>query len=95
MALILCKECGREISDAATTCPHCGAPVKPSVPVKSNSKTYMVIAIVVAVITGCLTLYMYSLFSSAAEQAGALFAIVCMLSIVAAIVFHVKNKNGQ
>ena len=27
MALISCKECGKEISDAATTCPHCGAPV--------------------------------------------------------------------
>lgn len=27
MALINCKECGKEISDAATVCPHCGAPV--------------------------------------------------------------------
>ena len=27
MALINCTECGREISDAATVCPHCGAPV--------------------------------------------------------------------
>ncbi|MCX4335218.1 MAG: TM2 domain-containing protein [Bacteroidales bacterium] len=27
MALILCKECGKEISDSAANCPHCGAPV--------------------------------------------------------------------
>lgn len=27
MALITCKECGKEVSDAAKTCPHCGAPV--------------------------------------------------------------------
>lgn len=26
MALINCFECGREISDQATACPHCGAP---------------------------------------------------------------------
>jgi len=26
MALIKCKECGREISSKATSCPHCGAP---------------------------------------------------------------------
>ena len=26
MALIYCRECGRQISDAAPTCPHCGYP---------------------------------------------------------------------
>lgn len=26
MALVNCAECGREISDVATTCPQCGAP---------------------------------------------------------------------
>ena len=28
MALIKCKECGKEISDKATACPHCGCPVQ-------------------------------------------------------------------
>jgi hypothetical protein len=28
MALIECYECGKQISDAAQACPHCGAPVK-------------------------------------------------------------------
>lgn len=28
MALITCKECGAEISDKATTCPKCGAPLQ-------------------------------------------------------------------
>lgn len=27
MALINCKECSKEISDKAQTCPHCGAPI--------------------------------------------------------------------
>ena len=27
MSLINCKECGQQISDAASVCPHCGAPV--------------------------------------------------------------------
>lgn len=27
MALINCKECGKPVSDSATVCPHCGAPV--------------------------------------------------------------------
>jgi hypothetical protein len=29
MALIECPECGKEISDKASACPHCGAPQKP------------------------------------------------------------------
>lgn len=29
MALIKCHECGKEISDLAKTCPHCGAPTNP------------------------------------------------------------------
>lgn len=32
MALITCKECGNQVSTEATTCPKCGARVKP----KSN-----------------------------------------------------------
>jgi|SRR3989339_218558 len=28
MALIKCLECGKEISDTAVKCPHCGAPIK-------------------------------------------------------------------
>lgn len=27
MALIKCKECGKEISDKATACPNCGCPI--------------------------------------------------------------------
>jgi len=28
MALIDCRECGKELSDTAPTCPFCGAPAK-------------------------------------------------------------------
>ena len=28
MALVNCKECGQQISDSASVCPHCGAPAK-------------------------------------------------------------------
>jgi coenzyme F420-reducing hydrogenase alpha subunit len=32
MALINCNECGKEISDKASTCPNCGAPVEKGFP---------------------------------------------------------------
>lgn len=35
MALILCPECGREISDQAPLCPHCGRPMSPAKPVSA------------------------------------------------------------
>ena len=31
MALISCPECGKEISDKAVACPHCGNPMNPQV----------------------------------------------------------------
>ena len=31
MALIKCMECGREISDKAEKCIHCGCPIKPQI----------------------------------------------------------------
>ena len=27
MSMIKCTECGKEISDKATACPHCGCPM--------------------------------------------------------------------
>lgn len=39
MSLIKCKECGREISSQATSCPNCGCPVTPplqNTPLQSN-----------------------------------------------------------
>ena len=47
MALISCSECGKEISDRATACPHCGCPLttekeikKSSIPTENISVTY-------------------------------------------------------
>lgn len=35
MALITCQECGKEVSDKATSCPNCGAPIGDT---KANTK---------------------------------------------------------
>lgn len=32
MALITCLECGKEVSDKAASCPHCGVPINTSGP---------------------------------------------------------------
>ncbi|MCI5718419.1 MAG: NINE protein [Alistipes sp.] len=36
MGLIYCKDCGRQISDAAQACPYCGSPLKDMAPADPN-----------------------------------------------------------
>ena len=38
MAMIACAECGKEISDRAKICPHCGNPMRESAPEKTESE---------------------------------------------------------
>jgi ribosomal protein L32 len=54
MALVKCEECGNEVSNRATACPKCGAPIahavmppagaapagKPAVPIEQTGKRY-------------------------------------------------------
>lgn len=42
MALIKCKECGREISDEALACPNCGKPQRNKPPSVSLSRQIIV-----------------------------------------------------
>ena len=37
MALIKCPECGKEISDKASTCPSCGCPIATNEPAVEKS----------------------------------------------------------
>lgn len=39
MALISCAECGKEVSDKASSCPNCGAPISDNNSVVLNSET--------------------------------------------------------
>lgn len=43
MALIKCPECGKEISDRAVSCPHCGYPIKNLSREKESVNEYAVI----------------------------------------------------
>lgn len=42
MAIIKCPECGKEISDKATSCPNCGFPLIKGQPEKEKPKEYTV-----------------------------------------------------
>ena len=40
MALIKCSECGHEVSDKASACVHCGAPLTESKPQPTSTETF-------------------------------------------------------
>jgi len=48
MALIKCKECGKEISKKAETCPHCGAPLKKQ-PTQYGCGTLLLVGFIVII----------------------------------------------
>ena len=51
MALIKCKECGKEISDSAKRCPHCGFVYKKEKAKKEKSKAFKIIVPIISVIS--------------------------------------------
>lgn len=40
MALIACTECGKEVSDKASSCPNCGAPISENSSVSLNPQSH-------------------------------------------------------
>lgn len=72
MSLIKCPECGREISDLAASCPHCGCPVNqqatPSTPQqpakdapakKRATATIAIISIVIVILAGAAAFFLF------------------------------------
>ena len=52
MALIKCKECGKDISDQAASCPNCGAPTAKTIPKKEQKTSPITWAAAIAIIVG-------------------------------------------
>lgn len=63
MALRKCKDCGKEISKRADSCPHCGAPIR-----KTSLFTWIVTIIIGLVIIGAITEDSTTLTTSDREQ---------------------------
>jgi hypothetical protein len=53
MALIKCKECGKEISSAATACPNCGKPISKTTPAATGCLVVIIVIVVLALIGQC------------------------------------------
>lgn len=56
MAMITCRECGKQISDTADICPHCGAKVN-QVTVKSSASSQQLIIYATLIILGAIVTF--------------------------------------
>ena len=90
MALITCNECGAQISDKATVCPKCGAPVlldrkieKARKEFEKNKLVYGIVAVV------CFLFALVALFIEALPQSIGLNIIAIICGILIALS---KNK---
>lgn len=102
MALIYCTECGKQISDSAPTCPHCGVPV--AKPVSSQAvcpETHLTKAIIVTILccwpfgipaivnaAGVSNAFIAGNYELAAQRSKDA-AKWCKVSIIAAVVFWI------
>ncbi len=91
MALINCIECGKEISDQAKACPHCGMPLK------KKGKGFAVASLVLGII-GCV--YTFPIFTALTTREMPTAATIGMsvyimifgiLSLVFGIVSHLRG----
>ncbi len=60
MALIKCRECGKEISDKAESCPNCGYRIHKKESKSNTMKTGSIISLVACSILLCIVFLLYS-----------------------------------
>jgi hypothetical protein len=104
MALINCKECGKEVSDKATACPNCGAPIDNYITatkdVKGSTsseppKTYTGFISLVLGVAGLFMPYFASVFIVPATFIMAVIAITKKQAIIGiiAIILSISGLN--
>lgn len=89
MALVSCKECGKQISDQAAACPNCGAPVSgrsqpPAAPVMVTAPKSRSAAVLLAMLLGGLGFHKFYLNS---PGWGVIYLLFCWTFIPAIIGF--------
>lgn len=86
MALIICRECGREISDAAAYCPHCGAPNLNVRPAFAHSPKDRLLTALFALLLGSLGVHFFYLGKITAGIITILLSL-CSFGIWSALMF--------
>ena len=101
MALIKCKECGKEISDTLDVCIHCGCPLKnkkkdtPKIDNKKVSNKFIWIVSLLPIISVLIYLLVWYLTKSYYLGIIILILIMCIFSILFIVLDYKKlNKLG-
>jgi uncharacterized membrane protein YvbJ len=100
MALVTCRECGKQVSDAASACPQCGAPVvhrdevKTPTPVITTQQTskrlkfYLLLALGLFVVGAVMS---FSSSNTGSKEAVPIAGLLMVAGIVLGIVTKVRS----
>lgn len=106
MALIKCPECDKDISDRATSCIHCGCPIKNSPPISetrvtiSNDGVKNIISSILVVLTLVMTIYENHfqseeiIYTVRMFSGGSLAYLAMILCVIAAILYALPVKKA-
>ncbi len=59
MAMITCRECGKQVSSTAETCPHCGAKLYPAATQNPNKSAEVLVNQVFAIVGGIIFFFAF------------------------------------
>lgn len=98
MAMIKCMECGRDISDRASVCPHCGFPIHDKIQemaqidYRKQSNDEVEIMKESPISIACLVCFVLGIIFSFLK-ASAMAFLLCVASIVLLIISHFQRDK--
>ena len=101
MALVDCSECGKQISDKASSCPHCGSPVSNissikvgiEKPIELTAKRFKLISLLsVLIFLFGWVLFFIIISNTPSKTTGSFLPMLSLLLILSGLISYIINR---
>ena len=94
MALIYCKECGKEISDTVTSCPHCGYLNNSTQNEKANLEEKNTVLNIISFLLPIVVLILYVIYLDSHPTRAKSIGIYALMGILTPIIIIISMILG-